>query len=67
MAIMIFLSFVAAVFMLPALLFQFGNLEGDRPLLLQSKFENIKESEPVLEKKRKLLKKIKKKRNPDIL
>ena len=31
MAIMIFLSFVAAVIMLPALLFQFGNLEGDSP------------------------------------
>ena len=28
MAIMIFLSFVAAVIMLPALLLQFGNLEG---------------------------------------
>ena len=28
MAIMIFLSFVAAVIMLPALLYQFGNLEG---------------------------------------
>jgi len=30
MAIMIFLSFVAAVIMLPALLYQFGNLEGNR-------------------------------------
>ena len=28
MAVMIFLSFVAAVIMLPALLYQFGNLEG---------------------------------------
>ena len=30
MAIMILLSFVAAVFMLPALLYQFGNLEQNR-------------------------------------
>jgi len=65
MAIMIFLSFVAAVIMLPALLYKFGNLEGQRPPSLQSK--NIKESEPTFEKKPKLLKKIKKKRNLDTL
>ena len=29
MAVMIFLSFIAAVIMLPALLYQFGNLEGN--------------------------------------
>jgi len=29
MAVMIFLSFVAAVIMLPALLYQFGNLESN--------------------------------------
>ncbi|MFL2944547.1 MAG: RND family transporter [Candidatus Poseidoniales archaeon] len=36
MAIMILLSFIAAVFMLPALLFQFGNLEANRPPKINS-------------------------------
>jgi len=61
MAIMIFLSFVAAVFMLPALLFQFGNLEGNRPPRINS---IVPESElSVPKKKVRVVKKIMKRRS----
>ena len=59
MGIMILLSFVAAVLMLPALLFQFGNLEANRPPELYSKPPEPKPSPP---KKAKLVKKILKRR-----
>ena len=55
MAIMITLSFVAAVIMLPALLYQFGDLEGNRPPSMPSS---------VPEKPRKV-KKVIKRRNPN--
>ena len=51
MAIMITLSFVAAVIMLPALLYQFGDLEGNRP-----------PSTPSVPEKP--IRKVKKRRNP---
>jgi len=61
MAIMIFLSFVAAVFMLPALLFQFGNLEGNCPPRINS---IVPESElSVPKKKIRVVKKIMKRRS----
>ena len=63
MAIMIFLSFVAAVIMLPALLFRFGNLEGDRPPPEQSVVPEPKE--PLFNRKPRLLKKVKKRRLPN--
>ena len=59
MGIMILLSFVAAVLMLPALLFQFGNLEANRPPKIYSKPAEPKPSPP---KKAKLVKKILKRR-----
>jgi len=63
MAIMIFLSFVAAVIMLPALLFRFGNLEGDRPPPEPSVVPEPKE--PLFNRKPRLLKKVKKRRLPN--
>ena len=61
MAIMILLSFVAAVFMLPALLFQFGNLEGNRPPRINY---IVPESElSVPKKKVRVVKKIMKRRS----
>ena len=60
MAIMILLSFVAAVFMLPALLFQFGNLEANRPPKINSTYQEPKSSPP---KKVRLVKKILKRRS----
>ena len=59
MGIMILLSFVAAVLMLPALLFQFGNLEANRPPEIFSRSPEPKPSPP---KKTKLVKKILKRR-----
>jgi len=58
MAIMITLSFVAAVIMLPALLYQFGDLEGNRPPSTSS-------SVPEPEKPIRKVKKIIKRRNPN--
>jgi hypothetical protein len=58
MAIMITLSFVAAVIMLPALLYQFGDLEGNRPPPMPS-------SVPEPEKPIRKVKKIIKRRNPN--
>jgi len=63
MAIMIFLSFVAAVIMLPALLFQFGNLEGDRPPPERS--VEPEPEEPMFGRKPRLVKKVKKRRLPN--
>jgi len=63
MAIMIFLSFVAAVILLPALLFQFGNLEGNRPPPDPS--VDYESEEPISAKKPRLLKKVKKRRHPN--
>ena len=57
MAIMITLSFIAAVIMLPALLYQFGDLEGNRPP--KPSFE------PEPEKPIRKVKKIIKRRNPN--
>jgi predicted RND superfamily exporter protein len=54
MAIMITLSFIASVIMLPALLYQFGDLEGNRPPF-----------EPEPEKPIRKVKKIIKRRNPN--
>jgi len=62
MAIMIFLSFVAAVIMLPALLFQFGNLEGNRPPPEPSVPEP---EEPIFDRKPRLVKIVKKRRLPN--
>jgi predicted RND superfamily exporter protein len=56
MAIMITLSFIASVIMLPALLYQFGDLEGNRPPSTPS-FESEKPIRKV--------KKIIKRRNPN--
>ena len=58
MAIMIMLSFIAAVIMLPALLYQFGDLEGNRPPSMPS---SVPESEKPIRK----VKKIIKRRNPN--
>lgn len=63
MAIMIFLSFVAAVIMLPALLFQFGNLEGNRPPPEPS--VEPEPEEPLFDRKPRLVKKVKKRRLPN--
>jgi predicted RND superfamily exporter protein len=63
MAIMIFLSFVAAVIMLPALLYRFGNLEGQRPPLEPS--VDSKPEEPIFDRKPRLVKKVKKSRLPN--
>ena len=63
MAIMIFLSFIAAVIMLPALLFQFGNLEGDRPPPEPS--VESEPEEPMFGRKPRLVKKVKKRRFPN--
>ena len=56
MAIMITLCFVAAVIMLPALLYQFGDLEGNRPPSMPSS---------VSEKPIRKVKKVIKRRNPN--
>jgi predicted RND superfamily exporter protein len=56
MAIMITLSFVAAVIMLPALLYQFGDLEGNRPM---------SSSVPEPEKPIRKVKKVIRRRNPN--
>jgi hypothetical protein len=61
MAIMILLSFVAAVFMLPALLFQFGNLEGNRPPRINSVAPEPTPSFP--KKKSRVVKKVMKRRS----
>jgi len=63
MAIMIFLSFVAAVIMLPALLYKFGNLEGQRPPPKPS--VDSEPEEPILDRKSRLVKKVKKHRLPN--
>ena len=63
MAIMIFLSFVAAVIMLPALLLRGGNLEGDRPPPEPSVVPVPKE--PLFNRKPRLLKKVKSRRLPN--
>ena len=59
MAIMILLSFVAAVFMLPALLFQFGNLEANRP----PKINSIVPELSIPKKKVRVVKKVLKRRS----
>ena len=61
MAIMILLSFVAAFFMLPALLFQFGNLEGNRPPRINSIVPEPELSVP--KKKVRVVKKVMKRRS----
>jgi multidrug efflux pump subunit AcrB len=63
MAIMIFLSFVAAVIMLPALLYRFGNLEGQRPPPEPS--VDSEPEEPIFDRKPRLVKKVKKSRLPN--
>ncbi len=63
MAIMITLSFVAAVIMLPALLYQFGDLEGGRPPPAPS--VDSEPEKPLFERKHRLAKKIRKRRLPD--
>jgi predicted RND superfamily exporter protein len=59
MAIMILLSFVAAVFMLPALLLQFGNLEANRP----PKINSIVPELSIPKKKVRVVKKVLKRRS----
>ena len=63
MAIMIMLSFIAAVIMLPALLYQFGDLEGNRPPSTPSFVPEPEEPKP--EKLFRKVKKIIKRRNPN--
>ncbi len=63
MAIMIMLSFIAAVIMLPALLYQFGDLEGNRPPSTPSFVPEPEEPKP--EKLIRKVKKIIKRRNPN--
>jgi predicted RND superfamily exporter protein len=60
MAIMITLSFIASVIMLPALLYQFGDLERNRPPSFVPEPE-----EPKPEKLIRKVKKIIKRRNPN--
>jgi len=56
MAIMILLSFVAAVIMLPAMLYQFGDLEGNRPSPTPSFEPEELKSEKLIRKVKKIVK-----------